>query len=263
MRLCLSLVFLLVFAPLFLPAALSALTPSETVFSGNLSSCSYQCARRLMYEHVYRDHRRTIYCDFPFAEDRSLLLPQGFFVPAYQDRAQRVETEHLVPVENFGRTFREWREGDPQCRDAEGRPFKGRKCAERCSEEFRRMEADLHNLFPAVGAVNALRRNYTFQMLGQEAELPFGAICPMRFFKRHVEPPERARGVIARTHLYMETSYERFRLSRQQRRLMESWNRLYPPDTWECERDRRIARFQGNHNPFIRAQCAARAGEKN
>jgi deoxyribonuclease-1 len=39
-------------------------------------------------------------------------------------------------------------------------------------------------------------------------------------------------------------------LSRQQTQLFTAWNKQYPVTAWECERDERIAKVQGNHNPL-------------
>ena len=62
--------------------------------------------------------------------------------------------------------------------------------------------------------------------------------------------PARIRGDIARTMLYMAQTYG-FRLSDQDRKLYEAWNRQDPPDSFERERNRRIRALQGNANPFI------------
>ncbi|WP_029841032.1 endonuclease, partial [Vibrio parahaemolyticus] len=61
---------------------------------------------------------------------------------------------------------------------------------------------------------------------------------------------------IARTYLYMSKEYG-FKLSKQQTQLMSAWNKTYPVDKWECERDKRIAKVQGNHNPFVQEACRA------
>lgn len=47
----------------------------------------------------------------------------------------------------------------------------------------------------------------------------------------------------------------RFRLSRGQRQLFETWNKQFPPDEWECEREKRIARVQGNRNEITAKEC--------
>ena len=48
---------------------------------------------------------------------------------------------------------------------------------------------------------------------------------------------------------------ERGIISDKNRPLFEAWDKEDPVDAWECERDRRIAQLQGNHNPFIIAVC--------
>ena len=104
---------------------------------------------------------------------RSLFEPKYHVITPVQDAAYetftyRAETEHIVPVENFGRTFVEWREGHPLCVHSDDSPFKGRRCAQLASEEYREMEADMHNLYPAIGCVNAARGNRNFDMFSAD-----------------------------------------------------------------------------------------------
>ena len=117
------------------------------------------------------------------------------------------------------------------------------------------MQSDLYNLYPAIGAVNALRSNYNYALL-PDVPATFGS-CPMKISGNRAEPPEYTRGVIARTTLYMAESYPKYRLSNQQRQLMEAWNRMYKPDEWECLRAKRIERIQGNENHFVTDACRA------
>lgn len=85
--------------------------------------------------------------------------------------------------------------------NGKGRPYRGRRCAEKVSPAFRRMQADMHNLFPAIGAVNAARSNYAMQML-PDVPPTFGT-CAVRIARRKVEPPDAAKGTVARALLYM------------------------------------------------------------
>ena len=64
------------------------------------------------------------------------------------------------------------------------------------------------------------------------------------------------RGAIARTYFYMRDRYQ-LNLSRQQTQLFTAWNKQYPVTAWECERDERIAKVQGNHNPYVQQACQA------
>ena len=70
-----------------------------------------------------------------------------------------------MPAENFGRNFNEWRTGHEQCVNSKGKAYKGRRCAEKINSEYRYMQADMYNLYPAIGSVNASRSNYNFVML--------------------------------------------------------------------------------------------------
>ncbi len=69
---------------------------------------------------------------------------------------------------------------------------------------------------------------------------------------RRAEPPEEVMGDIARTMFYMEDTYG-FRLSDQQRKLFTAWHRQDPPDAWERERNRRIAKIQGRRIALLSA----------
>lgn len=133
--------------------------------AGNTRIESFATGKRLLKTAIYTDYRQTLYCGVSFAEDGKADLPEAFQCRTYRARARRVEWEHAVPAEHFGRTFSQWRDGDPRCRDRRGRPFRGRSCAQKISREFRLMQADMHNIFPALGAVNAARGNYSFRLL--------------------------------------------------------------------------------------------------
>lgn len=225
---------------------------------GNTTNESFELSKRRLYQEVYRDAPRTWYCGFPFdAGERDVRLPRNWHTPLYRERARRVEIEHAVPAENFGRFFAAWREGDPQCLDGGGM-YKGRRCAEKADKMFRFMYADLHNLFPVSGAVNAMRSNYRYvDMPGTKIAPAFGG-CDMRIVraKRIAEPPDAAKGQAARATLYMAAAYAgHFRLSLAQDRLMRAWNRKYPVTREECVRSARKEKIQGNANPFVKEPC--------
>lgn len=236
---------------LLLSASLFAAGAVEA--AGNTTIESFNKAKKILEHQVYQDHRITFYCLASFDRDKNITLPEGFVTPEHQKRAKRVEWEHVVPAENFGRFFSEWRDGSPECVDSKGRSFKGRKCAEKASREYRFMQADLYNLYPAIGAVNAVRSNYRYTML-PEAASSFGS-CPMKVSGRAVEPPEYTRGAIARTMLYMQDAYPKYKLSNAQMKLMTAWDKMYPVDAWECLRAKRIERIQGNENSFVKEAC--------
>lgn len=229
------------------------LFPTVALGGGNEWNDSFSKAKKMLERQVYHDHRETLYCGAKYDAKKNIVLPEGFSTPAHEKRAGRMEWEHAVPAENFGRAFAEWREGDPQCVDRKGKAFKGRRCAEKVNMEYRRMQADMYNLFPAIGAVNAVRSNK------QYSELPgsssgFGS-CEAKVDGNRFEPPARSKGQVSRAALYMADSYPQYRLSRQQRQLFEAWDKLFPVEQWECTRAKRIEEIQGNENRFVKKPC--------
>lgn len=238
--------------------ALESAAAAQAQEGGNTRIESFNKAKRALEKEVYFDHRVTIYCQAAFDEKKRITLPDGFTTPKHEKRASRVEWEHVVPAENFGRFFAEWREGASVCEDEKTkRAFKGRKCAEKANRQYRLMQSDMYNLYPAIGAVNAIRSNYNYGMLPGVPNT-FG-VCPMKVADGRAEPPDYARGAIARSTLYMAAAYtDIYRLSRQQRQLMEAWSRTYPVDRWECRRAKRIEAIQGNANEFVAAACRAK-----
>jgi deoxyribonuclease-1 len=237
----------------FLTAAALIIVSSYCNSAANETIQSFSKAKKQLERAVYHDHRETLYCRAEFDNEKKITLPTGFITTKHKKRANRVEWEHVVPAENFGRTFVEWREGHPKCRNKKGKYFKGRKCANKLNTQYRYMQADMYNLFPAIGSVNAMRSNYNFvAYLTEESE--FGS-CNMPIDERKAKPPESARGRIARTYLYMQTTYKRYKMSKQQEQLMTAWDKLYPTSPWECLRAKRIKKIQGNDNPIMNARC--------
>jgi len=165
-----------------------------------------------------------------------------------------VEWEHVVPAENFGRNFSEWREGNDLCVTNKGKSFKGRRCAEKVNQEYRLMQSDMFNLYPAIGAVNASRSNYNFVMLPEEKS-SFGR-CEMKIENKKAEPPQNARGQIARSYIYMHETYKKYKMSSQQKQLMNAWHKQFPVTKWECLRGQRIAQIQGNENKVLEKSCS-------
>lgn len=164
----------------------------------------------------------------------------GYSVRKNANRAERIEWEHVMPAWEFGHQRQCWQNG-------------GRKS---CSKDadYRRIESDLHNLQPAIGEVNGDRNNFQYsQWNGGEQQ--YGQ-CSMKvdFKQKLAQPPERARGAIARTYFYMRDQYH-LHLSRQQTQLFTAWDKQYPVTSWECERDNRIAKVQGNHNSYVQQAC--------
>ena len=66
-----------------------------------------------------------------------------------------------------------------------------------------------------------------------------------------IEPAESIRGDIARTYFYMDHAYPGRGIVGKKRRKSLKPGIKQTPDEWERVRSKRIAKIQGNTNPFI------------
>ena len=238
---------------------------------GNRHSQSFYAVKKEMLEKIYFDHRITLYCRASFDGFKRIdKTPVGFCLPdlryvdfnvynadftELQKKAQRMEWEHIVPAQNFGKSFKEWSEGHPRCVSQKGKKFKGRSCAEQENEEFRYMYTDMYNLYPSIGAVNYLRSNFNFAELPTKNKETFCNCDGMRISQNKVMPSDKIKGLIARTYLYMQKTYPRYSIGEPMQGVLRAWNRKYPVTRWECRRAYRIEKVQGNANNVVKSPC--------
>ena len=217
---------------------------------GNAKFESFSKAKKAIYQ-IFKDRQVTFYCGCDYERRQVRHARCGFKPKKATKRSHRTEIEHVVPAAAFGRSFSEWRSGHEKCTDKKGKTFRGRNCARRASVTFRRMEADLYNLVPAIGEVNGERRHFSMGLIEGEARA-FGR-CDVEIENRKIEPTPKIRGDIARIYLYMDWAYPgRGILNPARRRMFEAWSRTDPVDEWERTRVARIRKLQGNDNPFVR-----------
>lgn len=199
---------------------------------------------------LHADRPLTFYCGCEYDKQGNIDLAScGYVIQKDQKRALRLEWEHIVPVSLWGRKFQCWHEA--VCCNNEGECSRGRNCCSQINPEFAKMEADLHNLVPEIGELNAIRSNFSFAILPNKKAGQFG-ICEMKVdaSSQRAEPPAAVRGIVARAYLYMAETYN-IALSPGQKQLYQSWNTTFPPTEWEILWDKRVARIQGNYNPYI------------
>lgn len=237
---------------------LSIILLSTLLFSANTSFSKSKKELR----KIYQGHQTTIYCDckYNYKDMKNMIDRKSCgYVPRNErtkkgkvnDRARRIEWEHQIPAENFGRQFSCWRDGNEKCIDSKGKSYKGRKCCNKVNKKYKIMQADMHNLFPAVGELNGDRKNFRFDFelanSGQYGACEFN----VDFKAKRAKVREEIRGVIARNYLYFNKRYD-MKLSKQELQKYNAWNKQYPADAWEIERNKKIAKVQGNSNEFIK-----------
>jgi deoxyribonuclease-1 len=112
------------------------------------------------------------------------------------------------------------------------------------------MQADMHNLFPAVGELNGDRKNFRFDFTLAKPKQYGECKFSVDFKAKRARIKEDIRGIIARDYLYFNKQYG-MRLSKQEMKKYKAWNKQYPADDWEIERNKRIGKIQGNLNEYI------------
>lgn len=226
----------------------------HAIAGGNERILNFQNAK-LIAVQVHEENPTTIYCNCKYSGKTVDLKSCGYHEKNDPARARRLEWEHVVPAENFGRSFAEWREGADQCKRGR-KKFKGRKCAQ-TNPIFSKMEADLYNLWPEIGELNGLRSNYSMAELGAEKAKTFEfGECKVKIQDRKFEPMPNAKGRVARVYMYMDSTYPGHGIiSRKNTKLFEAWDKLHPPDLWECRRAKKIRELQGNPNLILKEKC--------
>lgn len=178
----------------------------------------YQTARALMWNTLYADGGRTLYCDQQFGPRRP----------------KNINIEHVFPM-----SWVAWHLSCGQRNDCR-----------RSSDEFNRIEADLHNLWPALKNINKARRSHPFGIIKGENHFLRGCDFELDERRRVVEPRPQVRGEIARTMFYMADRYG-LEIRPAQGKLLKQWSRQDPVDAEEKRRNDAIERIQGNRNPYI------------
>lgn len=214
-------------------------------FVASASPTSFAQAKKIAGE-VFASHPQTIYCQCSFQGKVIDLTSCGMEDADLQKRAHRVEWEHIMAAEHFGQQFECWRK--PLC-TRNGKAYKGRACCEKIDPTFREMESELYNIWPEVGLVNQARSNYRFGIL-QESKTYYGCKLVIDKTRRRVEPPDNAKGIVARAYLFMSLHYQ-LPLSKGQQQLFWAWHKGFPPTQKEIEWAGQIAKIEGYENPYI------------
>jgi deoxyribonuclease-1 len=181
---------------------------------------TYQEARQVFWDSLYPVAGRTLYCDKSFLNG---------------DRG--VNVEHVFPMSWVTRSL--------NC-------GKRKQCRAN-SVRFNQIEADLHNLYPALSSVNQLRSSYAYAQLPGAKSQVKNCHFEVDENRRLVEPNHRVKGDIARAMFYMAKQYQEdgLKLFQRQGDLLLKWHLDDPASEAEKNRNQKIKSLQGNSNPFI------------
>jgi len=198
---------------------------------------------------IHKNHLVSFYCNCAFTPQGEVLANTCDYVPTkVTSRTYKIEWEHIVPAKIFGGDLTCWKKNI--CTKKDGTHYKGRACCSKVNKKFQQMEANLHNLVPAIGTINQARGTLPFGELDETTEKFMG--CPIKIdtSKNKVEPRREIKGLIGRAYLYMIKKYD-LALSPEDQALYQKWHSQYPPDKWEIEWNELVKEIQGDENPYI------------
>ena len=182
------------------------------------SGVDYFNTRPIFWSKLYPNGGETLYCGRSFSSNRG----------------RSINIEHIFPMS--------WAMNKFDCRD--------RDHCRNSSREFNRIEADMHNLYPARQDINSARSSYAFGMIKGEKRYYGKCDFEVNKYKRRAEPRPKVRGNIARAMFYMQQKYG-LTIFKKQGELLKQWHRQDPPDAEERRRNDVIEKIQGNRNQFI------------
>lgn len=200
--------------------AASLLAAAAGHTAGQTGIEDYEQARKLFWRQLYPGPGETLYCG-----DR--------LTPGY-DKGTNIE--HVFPMA--------WVTNALDC----GR----RKQCRKSSPLFNRIEADLHNLYPARTEVNDARGAMSYGEIPGERRRHRGCDFEVDEARRVVEPRPAARGEIARAMFYMRDTYDLLIFDRLGKRLKQ-WHERDPVSAREKQRNDVIEKIQGTRNKYIDA----------
>jgi deoxyribonuclease-1 len=216
-------------------------TIDDEVFGAKSSTFSFGKSKRLLATKVYPTHQKAFYsnCDYRVKDKKLIPIHKtcGFTYRKNKNRSERIEWEHVVPAWHFGHQLRCWQNG-------------GRMTCRKTNSKFKQMEADMHNLVPAIGEINGDRSNFKYGMIEDEKRVYGKVDMEVLFSAKKVEPAEFIYGDIARTYFYMRDRYG-FKLSKSQEKMLIAWNNLDPVSAWEKKRNLLIKELQGDNNSYV------------
>ena len=202
-------------------ASYLGLQPEELttqLVNNTMSIENYREAREIFWDELYPSGGETLYCGESFSDHNR----------------NHINIEHVFPMS--------WVAWTLNCGE--------RKRCRNNSDEFNRIEADLHNLFPAREDINEARRSHPFGNVSKEKRKYGSCDFEIDHHKRVVEPREEVRGDIARAMFYMANRYD-LEIRDKQYRILQEWDKQDPVTTEEKKRNKKIKSLQGNANPFI------------
>jgi len=192
-------------------------TVSITGHADQLLLANAEEASKVFWEKLYPGTHYTMYCGERFDK-----------------KTDNIEIEYVYPIKWIVNYL--GCESTEQCRNE--------------SRRFNRMEADLHNYYPALTMIVRARSDFPFGEVAGEFREFYECDFELDTRNEVVEARKQALGNIARSLFYMHWEYGLPIRNHNIEKLIQ-WHREDPPSNDEKRRNDIIEKLQGTRNTFI------------
>ena len=152
-------------------------------------------------------------------------------------KPQKLTWVSLMSPNVFAKSLKCWNKN--QCVRSDRKNVNGSQCCSEVSPKFKKMESDMHNIFPMI----------------EKPDIPvetsnFSGLWEYKYCTKEGTLRKEIRGEASRAYLYMSFQYK-IPLEESLEDSLRTWHFEDPPDEWEEKRNDLIEIVQGNRNPFI------------
>lgn len=213
---------------------------------------SFRKSKKILSK-IYKElDSKTFYCDCEYKGKKVNKKSCGYKgklkkngTEYFKKRSEKIEWEHVFPVSKAIGAF-------PEC-VIKGKKLSRKKCL-KVSKGFRKLEADLHNLVPAVGSLNAFRSNLSYS--GMPVSKKEWGQCVFQKEGRKISIKDDIKGDIARIYFYLNMKYPQVGvISNKNKKLFQAWDKLDKVSEKECKLNKLKTKYQKDDNPFISKHC--------
>ena len=195
---------------------------------------------RITVKHARKVHAETQYtalCHLPIQDHTHILMPNHSLLPP---AATRVRWGYLIGLERYGRLLGCWQS---TCL-INGKARIGHPCCRQTSAQYAALASDLRLIAPLLAKAATVLQRYQVGVVRTASEVWPGCGAQLDHVEHRLEPPNNAKGVLARAYLY---AYHRhgYPLSAEEMTLFSQWAKEYPEAAWEQAWHNEIILLQG------------------
>jgi deoxyribonuclease-1 len=194
--------------------------------------------KQLQKIYLTSGNRRTFHCSCVFDKLRQVFPNLCSDGPVSgRGKPQKLIWASLMSPNVFAKSLKCWNKN--LCARSDRKKVDRSQCCSEISPKFKKMQSDMHNIFPMIEEPVSATETSNFSGLWEYS-----------YCKKEGTLRKEISGDASRAYLYMSFQYK-IHLEESLENSLRTWHFVDPPDEWEEKRNDLIEVVQGNRNPFI------------